>query len=267
MSEIETLSQPQAVSMADEWFQLATADHFWMQWRHRLLLRALKRADVPVRRALEIGCGSGVARDMLERDFNFPVDGCDLNQTALEIAKPGKGRLFVYDILDQAPSLLGHYDAVFLLDVIEHISDDTAFLSAALRHLRAGGLLVVNVPASMRLFSDYDRVAGHLRRYTSTGLANLLDHCGVEAQSIWQWGLSMVPLLLARRALLCRAKAKKVETILRRGFMPPNRISRLLLHGLKNIESALPFPMPFGTSILAWGRLRTPPDAKVWRAG
>ena len=40
MSEIETLSQPQAVSMADEWFQFATADHFWMQWRHRLLLRA-----------------------------------------------------------------------------------------------------------------------------------------------------------------------------------------------------------------------------------
>jgi SAM-dependent methyltransferase len=253
MSEIETLSQPQTVSMADDWFQFATADHFWMQWRHRLLVRALKRAGVPVRRALEIGCGSGVARDMLERDFDFPVDGCDLNRTALEMAKPGKGRLFVYDILDQASSLLGHYDAVFLLDVIEHIPDDTAFLSAALRHLRAGGLLVVNVPASMRLSSDYDRAAGHLRRYSATGLANLLDHCGIEIQAIWPWGLSMVPLLLARKTLLRRAKTADV---IRAGFVPPNRISQLLLHGLKNIETALPFPMPFGTSILAWGRLR-----------
>jgi hypothetical protein len=30
-----------------------------------------------------------------------------------------------------------------------------------------------------------------------------------------------------------------------------------LLHGLKNIETALPFPMPFGTSILASGQLRS----------
>jgi SAM-dependent methyltransferase len=253
MSEIEVLSQPQTVSMADEWFQFATADHFWMQWRHRLLVRALKRAGVPVRRALEIGCGRGIARDMLERDFDFPVDGCDLNRTPLEMAKPGKGRLFVYDILDQAPSLLGRYDAVFLLDVIEHISDDAGFLSAALRHLRVGGLSIVNVPASMRLSSDYDRVAGHLRRYTSSGLADLLNRCGLEVQAIWPWGLSMVPLLVARKFLLRRAKTADV---IRSGFVPPNGISRLLLHGLKNLETAFPFPMPFGTSILACGRLR-----------
>jgi len=254
MREIETLSQPQTVYMAGEWFQFATADHFWMQWRHRLLVRALKRARVPVRRALEIGCGHGVARDMLERDFDFPVDGCDLDRTALEMAKPGKGQLFVYDILDQASSLLRHYDAVFVLDVIEHIPDDAAFLSAAFQHLRPGGLSVINVPASPRLFSEYDRVAGHLRRYTPSALANLLDRCGIETQAIWPWGLSMVPLLLARKTLLLRAKTADV---IRTGFVPPNRISRLLLHGLKNIETALPFPMPFGTSILAWGRLRT----------
>ena len=239
--------------MANEWFQFATADHFWMQWRHRLLVRAIRRSGIRVRRALEIGCGRGVARDMLERDFDFPVDGCDLNRTPLEMANPGKGRLFVYDILDQAPSLLGRYDAVFLLDVIEHISDDAGFLSAALRHLRVGGLSIVNVPASMRLSSEYDRVAGHLRRYTSNGLADLLNRCGIEIQAIWPWGLSMVPLLVARKFLLRRAKT---ADIIRSGFVPPNGISRLLLHGLKNLETAFPFPMPFGTSILACGRLR-----------
>ena len=68
--------------------------------------------------------------------------------------------------------MLEHYDAVFLLDVIEHIPDDTAFLIAALQHLRRGGLIIVNVPASMLFFSDYDRVAGHVRRYTPGSLAN-----------------------------------------------------------------------------------------------
>ncbi|HEU5313326.1 MAG TPA: class I SAM-dependent methyltransferase, partial [Candidatus Udaeobacter sp.] len=243
MSQIETLSQPQAVSMADEWFQFATGDHFWMQWRHRVILRAIKRAGTPLRRALEIGCGNGVAREMLERDFGFPVDGCDLNRTALERAKPGKGRLFVYDILDQAPSLLGRYDAVFLLDVIEHVPDDAAFLIAASRHLLPGGLIIVNVPASMLFFSDYDRAAGHVRRYNTGSLAKLLVRCGVEVQAIWPWGLLMVPALLARKTLLRRAKSADV---IRKGFVPPNRIFRGLLHSMKNIETALPFPMPFG---------------------
>lgn len=254
MSQIETLSEARAVSMADEWFDFANADHFWMQWRHRVLLRAIKCAGTPLRRALEIGCGNGVARDMLERDLGIPVDGCDLNRTALEMAKPGKGKLFIYNVLDQEPSLLGRYDAVFLLDVLEHIDDDLAFLRAALRHLRSGGLLVINVPASMLLFSEYDRVAGHLRRYTTASLTTLLRQSGAEGETFQGWGLSMVPLLLARKVML---RGAKTPGAIRAGFVPPNEISRLLLQGMKKIETAMPFSMPFGTSILAWSRLRT----------
>lgn len=240
--------------MADEWFHLATADHFWMQWRHRVLLRAIKFARTPLRRALEIGCGKGVARDMLERDLGIPVDGCDLNRTVLEMANPGKGKLFLYNILDQDPSLLDGYDAVFLLDVLEHIDDDLVFLRAALRHLRPGGLVVVNVPASMLFFSDYDRAVGHLRRYTAASLKTLLRRSGTEPETIRPWGLSMVPLLLARKVML---RGAKTAGVIRAGLVPPNEISRLLLQAMKNIETALPFSMPFGASILAWSRLRT----------
>ena len=255
MRVIETLSEPEAVSMADEWFEFATADHFWMQWRHRLLVRALRRSEHQLRNALEIGCGHGVAREMLERDLGIAVDGCDLNRKALDTAKPGKGNLFVYNIFDQEPSLLNRYDAVLLLDVIEHIDDDAAFLRAALRHLRSDGIVAVNVPAGMMLFSDYDKIAGHVRRYSRQGVRQLFESCGVEIQGIQPWGLLMVPLLVVRKTLLRRTR--RADTI-RTGFVPPNAFSRLLLQGMKNVETALPFRMPFGTSILAWGRMRRP---------
>jgi 2-polyprenyl-3-methyl-5-hydroxy-6-metoxy-1,4-benzoquinol methylase len=177
MGSIETLSQPKAVAMVNEWFQLATADHFWMQWRHHLIILALKSAGGSLRCALEVSCGNGVARKMLEHDLDIAVDGCDLNLSALAMAKPGRGRLFIYDVLDQEPAMLGRYDAIFLLDVIEHIFDDKAFLVAASRHSRPGRVLVVNVPASMRLFSDYDRVQGHVRRYTPDSVSKLFDWC------------------------------------------------------------------------------------------
>jgi hypothetical protein len=61
----------------------------------------------------------------------------------------------------------------------------------------------------------------------------------------------MVPLLLARKALLPRANGKKAEAVLQRDFVPQNRMAELLLQGLKNIEIALPFAVPLGTSILA----------------
>ncbi len=251
MSNVEVLSHPKAVSMADEWFQFATADHFWMQWRHCMVARAVKQSGVSVQRALEVGCGHGVARELLERDFDFAVDGCDLNQKALEMARPGRGRLLVYDVLEQ--SLPEQYDAVFLLDVIEHVPDDVAFVQAASRHLRPGGLIILNVPAHRRLASDYDRIAGHLRRYSRRQMANLLRLCEIQPGAIWQWGLSMVPLLVARKALLASKRSDRSETVLRNGFVPPTKTANLLLHALKNLETILPFPMPLGSSILAWG--------------
>jgi len=252
MSQIEILSQPKTIGMADEWFQFVSADHFWMQWRHAGVLKAVAESGIRPERGFEIGCGSGVARKMLEQDLNIPVDGCDLSRAGLEMADPGRGRLLFYDILELEPSMLGRYDVIFLLDVVEHIQDDTAFLSAALKHLRPGGLVVVNVPASMLLFSQYDRVTGHVRRYTRKSLASLFRRCGVEPRGLTHWGLSMVPVLLARKMYL--TMIPPAETM-RVGFSPPNRLVQSVFGALKDMETALPISMPFGTSLLAWGQV------------
>ena len=122
-------------------------DHFWIKWRHSVLLRQLNRARFRGKIALEVGCGHGLVREMLERDRGIRVDGCDLNQHALEKATSGKGRLLVYNVFDRNVEMLGAYDLLLLMDVIEHIDDDLAFVKASLEHLKPDGLVVINVPA------------------------------------------------------------------------------------------------------------------------
>lgn len=251
MSELEFLSPATSVSMADEWFEFATADHFWMRWRHQVLLRQLCRANRSIRNGLEIGCGHGVVREMLERDLEIPIDGCDLNEHALQMANKGEGRLMVYNIFDEDASLLNAYDMILLMDVVEHIDDDLFFLNAALKHLKPGGIVAINVPAHMRLYSKYDEVAGHKRRYNTANIKELFRAAKVEPISIVQWGFSLMPLLLARKAVLSFVSR---ERTIRIGFASPNILLRRILGTLQSIETHMPFSMPLGSSILAIGQ-------------
>ena len=250
MNTIEQLSPVRALSMADEWFEHATADHFWMQWRHEILVRQLTRIGHTIEKALEVGCGHGIVRQLVERDLGFAVDGCDLNRRALEMAANGKGRLFVYDIFDRNPALLETYDLVLLMDVIEHLDDDLGFLSAALEHLKPGGIVAINVPAHMAFYGKYDEVIGHKRRYNTARIEWLFRHTKIEPLSIAYWGLTLLPLLFARKIVL---RFVSSEQTIHTGFAEHNVVTRKLVRIIQRLELSAPFPMPIGTSLMAFG--------------
>jgi SAM-dependent methyltransferase len=251
MSAIEFLSPPSPVSMADEWFAIATADHFWMKWRHSVLLKLLNHAGFSPDNALEIGCGHGVARGMIERDLKIPVDGCDLNLRAVEMAGHGKGRLLVYNIFDKNPAMLEAYDLLLLMDVIEHIDSDLEFVQVSLQHLKPGGIIAINVPAHMSFFSRYDEVAGHKRRYNARTLKSLFRESRIRPIRIVEWGFLLIPILLARKLFLRRISN---EHTIRAGFDPSNSIVNGLCESLRRLETSLPFSFPVGTSLLALGQ-------------
>jgi len=251
MSNLEFLSPATAVEMADEWFELATADHFWMQWRHRVLLQQLKRVNRPIRTALDIGCGHGVVRELVERDLDISIDGCDLNQRALQMARNGRGRLLVYNIFDRNAEMLRAYDLILLMDVIEHLEDDLEFLKVAVEHLKPGGLVAINVPAQMVFYGKYDEVAGHKRRYDTAEIESLFRAAGVKPLSIVYWGFSLLPLLFVRKLILRRVPGDRV---IRTGFSQQNPITRRIFQAAKWVETNMPFAMPLGTSLLAIGK-------------
>ncbi len=246
--DIIYLTPPKPVSMGDAWFEIASPDHFWMVRRFEVLLKLASGIIGSAKRMAEIGCGNGALQAQMEERFGREVDGFDLNEHALKLSIAARSKRHCYDILERRDDLRGHYDLIFLFDIIEHIEDEAGFLDAVLHHLSPGGHLIINVPALSWLFSDYDRAAGHVRRYTRGTLLDLSLRHGLAAAEASYWGLPLVPLLIARKIMLSLRKRTDAE-ILNSGFKPPSAFWNRALGLLARCE---PLPQRLtGSSLMA----------------
>ena len=80
----------------------------------------------------------------------------------------------------QAAMAAGPFDSAVLINVLEHIPDDSGALRVIYEGLRPGGTLAVFVPAYEALYSEFDRSIGHFRRYRRSTLATALSHAGFD---------------------------------------------------------------------------------------
>jgi SAM-dependent methyltransferase len=244
-ARLRLISAPRAVNMANEWFEVADLEHFWIRRRFNVAQNLLRKIGSLGDRFCDIGCGNGLLQRQIEEQFGLPVDGIDLNLAALKQNVSRQSSLFFYDIFERRSEFHHRYDVMFLFDVVEHLEDDRSFLAAALDLLKPGGLCVINVPAWQRLYSEYDRRAGHIRRYSLETLSELARQCGLELREATYWGLPLIPLLWLRQRLLRRVVPEKAIQI---GFSPRTKIVNELLSVLARFER-LPNSR-FGTSVM-----------------
>ncbi len=250
--DIVMLSPPTEVSMGAEWFELVDLDHFWIIRRLEVLKRVFGDLLNPAWSYGEVGCGHGIVQQQFEQTFHIPVDGLDLNLGALSTNKSSQGTLYHYDILERRPEMAGKYDCLILFDVLEHITDQDNFLQACLHHLKPGGTLLVNVPAQMGLFSKYDEVVGHIRRYSWDELAEVAKRGGMALGRHTYWGLPFYPLLLIRKRLVANLDA---SLVIKKGMDRGSPLKNKLLLLLSRLE-ILPQGLT-GTSLMAAFRKTT----------
>lgn len=211
---ITYLSAPAAVSMADRWFEIASIDHFWVRRRFEVLQHLGDDFIPAANHIAEIGCGHGLLQLQLENEYGKEVTGFDLNEVALKQNVSRISKVCCYDIFQQLPTLRQSFDVIFLFDVLEHISDEQAFLKAVLFHLAPHGKLVINVPAGQWAFSKYDEAAGHLRRYSIETLREAALANNLQLQNWSYWGLPLIPTLAVRKLWLLgqRDQSKIIST-------------------------------------------------------
>jgi SAM-dependent methyltransferase len=119
-------------------------------WYGRLLADVLH--GVPRDAAiLDVGCGAGLLVNALRNAGYTAVSGVDPAASLIAVAA-GRGlpcRVVSDEFIEQdAASLAGTCDAIFLLDVLEHVpvGRQLGFLKGLRVMLRPGGRLVVSVP-------------------------------------------------------------------------------------------------------------------------
>ena len=74
------------------------------------------------------------------------------------------------------------YDSVLYLDVLEHIKDDKNEIIKAIKSIKKGGYLIINVPAYSHLYSKFDNDVGHHKRYEKKDIRIILK--GLEFKKL-----------------------------------------------------------------------------------
>lgn len=140
---------------------------------------------LPAGTVLEIGSGHGMySRLMAPRVDRLIVS--DVDPLAVERIRHQLRDLDNVECLAmdgiEPDRLPGAVDAVVLVNLLEHIQHDGAFLTLCAQVLRPQGLLILFVPACAGLYSRMDREAGHYRRYQRRMLTSLLTDSGFQVQ-------------------------------------------------------------------------------------
>jgi SAM-dependent methyltransferase len=173
--------------------------HWWFRGRREVIARVLERALPPGSAVLDIGCGTGFVLERLSH--RFAVTGLEPDATVRDRAAAPMRDAILEGSSDDLSVLAGNqFDAVTMLDVLEHLDDDIAALRSIRTVLSDNGLLLATVPADPSLWSAHDELNEHRRRYTPESLRRALVDAGYVIEKLAYLNVRLYPLARFHRS-------------------------------------------------------------------
>lgn len=181
---------------------------------------------------LEVGCSSGfLLRLIRQRMPHVFLIGADyVSGPLLHLAQEISDIPLLQFDLTRCPLPDVSVDAVVLLNVLEHIRDDSAAVAQVFRILKPGAVAVIEVPAGPRLYDAYDKILMHERRYSFGPLKKLVLGAGFEILTHSHLGFFLYPGFwwVKRRNRKYFAKEEKVQREIVAKNIGSTKESRLL---------------------------------------
>lgn len=150
-------------------------NHWWFNARRKIIMSLIRRYAPNQGTLLDVGMGTGLNAKLFAEE-GFDVEGLENAPEAIEIAQkliPNIQVITTSFPSEQVP--VGKYRVITMLDVLEHIPDDTNALAGVTRALAPGGIVLITVPAFPFLWTRHDELAHHVRRYRKQELVRKLS--------------------------------------------------------------------------------------------
>lgn len=220
--------------------------HWWHRAKRRLVYDFIRRFTPRTQpRILDIGCGTGKNIEVWSRLGT--TAGIDVEARAIAYCRK-RGILRVQQARAENTGLpASSVDVVTLLDVLEH-THDTIVLPEITRILSKQGILIVTVPAYPWLWSTWDTVLHHKRRYTKQTLRHAVSAAGLKTLYISHvFSFLPIPVILIRLV-----KSRYSKDRYGSDFRLTSRAINRILYALCVLEQYVMkiVPLPFGTSIV-----------------
>jgi 2-polyprenyl-6-hydroxyphenyl methylase/3-demethylubiquinone-9 3-methyltransferase len=106
-----------------------------------------ERRPLTGKSALDVGCGAGLLAEPLAR-LGADVTAIDAAPELIDVARDHARRqgLEIDYRATAVEDIVGQFDLVTSLEVIEHVADPQAFVRAIAKRLKPGGLLIMSTP-------------------------------------------------------------------------------------------------------------------------
>jgi len=225
-------------------------NHWWFVGRRKIIASFITRYLQNNSKILDIGCGPGVEIKFLERYGK--VVGIDSSPEILNFCKEKGIENVILGKAENLPFLNNSFDLATALDIVEHVEDDSKVIKEIYRVLRKGGLALITVPAFKFLWSDYDKFAGHWRRYNKKELEQTLTEAGFSILKISYFNIFLfLPIFLIRKIKNILKSAIKFSSAQELKCPPRliNKILSLIFSSERFLLRLLNFP--FGVSLIA----------------
>ena len=160
--------------------------HWYYRAKSAAMLQMLRGA--PIGTVLDVGAGSGFfSRRILDSTGAACAVCVDPNyQREYRDDQNGKPIDFVRTV-DRFDG-----DLVLMMDVLEHVPDDTALLAEYVSKARPGTRFLLTMPAHMWMWSGHDVFLEHYRRYTIGQVDRLVGRAGLTLlQSSYYFGFTL----------------------------------------------------------------------------
>jgi hypothetical protein len=170
-------------------------DHWYYVSKGRAMCKFIGGMEIP--EVLDIGAGSGIfSRQLLDEglcdsavclDPNYPEEKTDNHN--------GKQIHFVKTINKPYQKL------ILMMDVLEHVPNDSALLKEYVNSMEVGGYVLITVPAFQFMWSGHDVFLEHYRCYTIEMIESVVKRSGMSPiRSRYFFG-SLFPAIAAIRLI------------------------------------------------------------------